>query len=193
MCNHSVCIYATCGYTRMPIPLSHLLNVFSNVSSNCLHERMHNHIGCICLTFLHCVFSSVSSNDLPEKMHSRIGCISLTFYHCVFSKVFSNGLLENMSRIDWIGLTAWLCLHCPQGIRWHSSHHFQKFCPSPISKFCCALPNGWFKLRQINDILRFAGLGGQKWNVDWTNRENASGKCRHSKGLPASNNNTWWW
>ena len=36
----------------------------SNVSSNCLHERMHNHTGCTCLTFLQCASSNVSSNGL---------------------------------------------------------------------------------------------------------------------------------
>ena len=28
-----------------------------DVSSNCLLEKLQNHIGCICLTFLHCAFS----------------------------------------------------------------------------------------------------------------------------------------
>ena len=63
---------------------------FSNVSSNHLHERMNNHIGCICLTFLLCVFSDVSSNRLAKKRHSHIGCISLIFLHCAFSNVASN-------------------------------------------------------------------------------------------------------
>ena len=35
--------------------------VFSNVSSNCVPEKMHIHTGCICLAFLHCAFSNVSS------------------------------------------------------------------------------------------------------------------------------------
>ena len=46
-----------------------------DVSSKCPVERMQSHIGCICLTFLHCVFSNVSSNCPPERMHSRIGCM----------------------------------------------------------------------------------------------------------------------
>ena len=29
---------------------------FSNESSNCLQERMHSYIDCICLAFLHCAF-----------------------------------------------------------------------------------------------------------------------------------------
>ena len=52
-----------------------LHRVFSNVFANCLPQKRHSHIGCICLTFLHCVFSNVSSNCLPEKRHSHIGCI----------------------------------------------------------------------------------------------------------------------
>ena len=63
---------------------------FSNISSNCLPEMMHNHTGFICLTFLHCVFSNVSSNRLPLMMHNHIGCICLAFLQCVFSYVFSN-------------------------------------------------------------------------------------------------------
>ena len=46
--------------------------VFSIVSSNRLSERMHSHIGCICLALLHCVFSNVSSNRLHKTMHSHI-------------------------------------------------------------------------------------------------------------------------
>ena len=63
---------------------------FSNVSSNRLPEKMHSHIGCICLTFLHCVFSNVFSKLLHRRMQSHIGCIYLTFLHCVSSNVASN-------------------------------------------------------------------------------------------------------
>ena len=63
---------------------------FSNVSSNCLSEKRHSHIGCICLTFLQCAFSNVSSNCLPQRMHSHIGCICSSFLHCGFSNVSSN-------------------------------------------------------------------------------------------------------
>ena len=52
-----------------------------------LFQRMHSHIGCICLTFLRCEFSNVSSNDLPQRMHSYTGCICLTFLQSVFSSV----------------------------------------------------------------------------------------------------------
>ena len=70
--------------------------VFSNVSSNCLHEKMHNRTGCIFFTFLHCVFSNGPSKHLDQSMHSRIGCICLSFLHCVFSNVSSNRLREKM-------------------------------------------------------------------------------------------------
>ena len=39
-------------------------------------------------TFLNCVSSDVSSNGLPQRVHAHIGCICLTFLHCVFSVVF---------------------------------------------------------------------------------------------------------
>ena len=59
---------------------SHLLHflgfhhcAFSNVSSNGLPERMHSHIGYICLTFLHYVFLNVSANCLRERMQSHMG------------------------------------------------------------------------------------------------------------------------
>ena len=74
----------------------HFSSVFSNVSSNCLHERMHTHTGCICLTFLHCAFSNVSSNGLYEQMHSHIGCIYSSFLHCVFSNVPTKHLHRRM-------------------------------------------------------------------------------------------------
>ena len=79
---------------------------FSNVSSKRLHNMMHSHIGCICLTFLHCAFSNVSSNHLPVRMQSHIGCICLSFLHCVFSYVSSNCLHEKRhSHIGCICLT----------------------------------------------------------------------------------------
>ena len=81
---------------------------FANVPSNCLHEKNRGHIGCICMTFLQCGFSNVSSNRLPKKKHSHIGCICLTFLHCGFSNVF-------FFQIAWIRagivtLVAFVCL-----------------------------------------------------------------------------------
>ena len=38
--------------------------MFLNESSNCMHQKMYNHSGYICLTFLHWVFKNVSSNCL---------------------------------------------------------------------------------------------------------------------------------
>ena len=67
--------------------------VFSNVFSNCLHEKRHSHIGCIYLTFVHCAFSKVSSKLLHNRMHIHIFCICLAFVHCAFSNVSSNDLL----------------------------------------------------------------------------------------------------
>ena len=74
--------------------------VFSNMSSNCLPERIHSHTGCICLAFLHCVFSNESSKRLPFSMHNHTGCIYLSFLHCAFSNVSSNHLPERMQMIQ---------------------------------------------------------------------------------------------
>ena len=64
------------------------------------------HIGCICLTFLHCAFSCVSSNCLPERKQSHISCICSTFLQCVLSCVSSNGLpLRMQSHIGCICFT----------------------------------------------------------------------------------------
>ena len=68
----------------------------ANVSSKRLHKRMHNHTGCICLTFLHCAFSNELSKRLHGRMHNHTGCICLIFPHCVFSNASSNGLLDGM-------------------------------------------------------------------------------------------------
>ena len=87
------------------ICLSFLHCVFSHVSSTCLPQKRHNHTGCICLTFLHCAFSNASSNCLPQRMQSHIGYIYLTFLHCAFSNVSSNCLEKKRhSRIGYICL-----------------------------------------------------------------------------------------
>ena len=57
--------------------------VFSNVSSNCLPQRMQNYTGGICWTFLHYGLSYVSSKNLDQ---SHTGCICFVFLHCGFSK-----------------------------------------------------------------------------------------------------------
>ena len=46
-----------------------VMDVFSNVSSNCLLGRMQSSTGCMCLTFHRDVFLNAFSNCLPEKMH----------------------------------------------------------------------------------------------------------------------------
>ena len=48
---------------------------------------MQNHTDCICLTFLHCVSSNVSSNCLYERMYNHTDCICLTFPRCALSNV----------------------------------------------------------------------------------------------------------
>ena len=63
----------------------------SNVSSNSLHDKMHRHIGHIGLwQCFKCLLKSPSGENA-----SHIGCICLTFLHCDFSNVTSNRLHEN--------------------------------------------------------------------------------------------------
>ena len=80
------------------ICLTFLHCAFSKFSSNCLTEKIHSHIGCIRLAFLHCAFSNVSSNCLPGKMHSHIDCICLTFLRCAFSNVSPKRLHKRMQN-----------------------------------------------------------------------------------------------
>ena len=99
------CGFSNVSSSRLPermhshigcICLAFLHCAFSNVSSNCLLEKRQRHIGCICLTFLRCAFWNVSSKRLPEKRQSHIGCICLTFLHFDFSNVSSNCLHEKL-------------------------------------------------------------------------------------------------
>ena len=112
-----------------------------NVSSNCLPQTRHNHIGCIYLIFLQCAFSNVSLTRLPERMRNHTGCICLTFLHCVFSYVSSNCLHEKMHNH-----TGCICLIFPfvhwQLLRWVSSpgiYHDHGFVPSPQAGKVCPL------------------------------------------------------
>ena len=98
-------------------------SMFSNVSSNSMPVRMQSHIGCICLTFLHCASLNVSSNCLPEKRHSRTDYICLAFLNCVFSNVFSKRLHEQMQ--SHIGCICLSFLHCVFSC---ASSDWRKFC-----------------------------------------------------------------
>ena len=85
--------------------------MFSNASSNCLYGKMQSHIGCICLTFLHCVFSNVSIKNLDQRRQSHIGCICLTFLQCAFLNASSKHQLKKMQ--SHIGCNcAWHCELC---------------------------------------------------------------------------------
>ena len=52
--------------------------MFSNVSSNCLNQKLQSYIGRTCFPFLHCVFSNVSSNrrarlsGVPSDLSSHL-------------------------------------------------------------------------------------------------------------------------
>ena len=62
-----------------------------------------NFIACISLAFLHCEFSNVSSNCLPERMQSPIDCICMTFLHKIVFCVFSALGSERVS-LHWLHL-----------------------------------------------------------------------------------------
>ena len=96
--------------------LTFLHHVFSNVSSNCMPQKMQSHIGCIYLTFLQCAFSNVFSNCPHLRTHSHIGCICSTFLHYVFSNVSSKCLIQKRhSRIGCICVTFLLHYWFSQG------------------------------------------------------------------------------
>ena len=92
------------------ICLAFLHCVFSSVESKSLDQSMHIHIGYICLAFLHCVFSNVSSRHLHKTMQNHIGCICKTFPQCEFSNVSSNCLPEK--RHSHTGCICLAFLHC---------------------------------------------------------------------------------
>ena len=84
-----------------------MLCAFSNVSSNCLHQRMQSYIGCISFTFLHCGFLNVSSNYQPERRFSHINCICLAFPHYVLSNAQVTGSTGSESRPRFSQLPFW--------------------------------------------------------------------------------------
>ena len=67
---------------------------------------MHSHIGCICMTFLHCGFWNVSSKRLPEKEAKSHWLHLFNFFHCAFLNVTPNLLPQKRhSHIGYICLT----------------------------------------------------------------------------------------
>ena len=64
-CCASYFVFFMNKYVNISLHWLHLHCGFSSVSSNFLSQRMHSHIGCICLIFLHCVFSNDSSYCQP--------------------------------------------------------------------------------------------------------------------------------
>ena len=113
--------------------LTFLHCVFSYVSSKCLPQKMHTHIGCICLTFLHCVFLNVPSKCLNKRIQSHIGCISLTFLHDALLNVSSNPLLEQVH--SHIGCSTFH--HFSSGFSYlhPSNHNFRGYAPAPLPLF----------------------------------------------------------
>ena len=59
------------------------------MSSKRLPEKRQSHIGCICLTFLHFDFSNVSSNCLHEKLHNHIVCFKTKVFNVCIGKAWA--------------------------------------------------------------------------------------------------------
>ena len=79
---------------------SKMVCVSSYVSSKNFGEGMQSHIGCICLTFLHCALSNVSSNGSYQKLRSRIDYIYLFCRHFLsFLSEFFHLNLSNPNNI----------------------------------------------------------------------------------------------
>ena len=77
---------------------------------------MHNHIGYIYLTCLHCAFSNATSNCLPARMHGHTGCICKASLHYVFV----NASLHH----SYLWIHAHTCYIC-----WFYSHTELSFFP----------------------------------------------------------------
>ena len=104
------------------VSLAFLHCALSNVSSNCLPEKMQSHIvpfgfwPChLHLAFPQCVFTNVFINVLPERVHNHIGCICFVCLLCVFPNVSSNHLPEKgkftLVAFACIRLHKWLHIH----------------------------------------------------------------------------------
>ena len=90
--------------------LTFLHHELPRVSSNCLHERIQSHIGCICLTFLHCAFSNISSKCLYESRRSHTDCICLIFLHCVLSNIIKILFIKSLMHLDQSMQIFFLCV-----------------------------------------------------------------------------------
>ena len=112
--------------------------------SNVLPQKRQNHIGCICLTSLHCafsvrlqiafllrckvtlvllavlfsnVYSNESSNGLYEKRHSHIGYIYVDFLRCVFFMVPQRTCIRAciVALVAFVRFFSTVCFQmCPQ-------------------------------------------------------------------------------
>ena len=138
--------------------LTFLHRVFLNVSPNCLPEKRHSHIGCICLIFLHCAFSNGSSKHFRKRTQSYIGCICLAFPHCVSANVFPNGAPKRFySHIGCIWNIFVFYLLFLYYLYWqsiHFHHYLQYSDPTPFLAsavpWVVLLSNWWEGLKIAN-------------------------------------------
>ena len=113
----------------------------SNESSKHLHKRMHSHIGCTCLTFLHCEFLMVDIlmflNQIQLKRND-------TYTGCNCKSYFCNDLPWcEFSRCPHI------CKHSCKGCIWNCLHP-PWYCLDKIQKSCTELTEQLTKSGKVN-------------------------------------------
>ena len=99
-------------------------------------------IGFICLTLFDCAFSNVSSNCLHEKRQSHI-CYCLTFLHCPFFKcLFKSPAQEEaywLHLFYFSSLCIFKCVFKLPAREEAKSHWLHLFDFSPLCVFKCLL------------------------------------------------------
>ena len=124
---------------------SHLLHLFSDVSSKHMHGKLQSHTGCIQLTLPHFAFQNVSSNRLPQRLQSYIGCICLAFSPlCVFRCILRTSSQED-AQSRWLHfltfspLCVFECLFKLPACEDAKSHWLHLIEFSPVCVFKCVL------------------------------------------------------
>ena len=104
--------------------------LFSKVSSNHLQEKTQSHIGCICMTDLHCVF-----HMLPQCTRIRAGIVPLVAFVWLFSTaqcaVCTVSFPRNRTRWDMTSHSTIVIsfnIFFPQLVRLRGKHFYEHFC-----------------------------------------------------------------
>ena len=150
-CSHLLhCIHIYCialhlfGFLHCALP---------NVSSKRLHEKRQSHIGCICLTFLHCAFSNDSPNCFtlftfvafvwffstvrcqmcPQNVSTRRGKVTLVAFVGLFSTVrfqmcpqstCRRGCILTLAAFIWLVSTVHFHIYVELQDQWNGQYFF---------------------------------------------------------------------